>query len=83
MYQASVSALPLSLAVQAASYAAMESRSNLSWLQEKARLIYGKALTSVNQLLRQSEEALKDDTILAVLLLVIFEVSCAKFQKPH
>ena len=75
MYQASEKDSGLKLAVQAASYAAMASRSNISWLEEKARSIYGKALTSVNQLLRKDEEAIKDDTIVAVLLLVVFEVS--------
>lgn len=75
MYQASQIGSGLSLAIQAASYAAMANRSNLFWLEEKARSMYGQALTSVNQLLRRSEEATKDDTIVAVLLLVVFEVS--------
>lgn len=82
MYEKSKKDSGLALAVQASSYAAMANRSNISWLEEKARSLYGKALTAVNQRLRQPREAIEDDTILTILLLIFFEVRPRDLQRP-
>lgn len=74
MYEESNKDSGLALAVQATSYAAMANRSDISWLGEKARSLYGKALTAVNQRLRQPRDAVEDDTIVTILLLIFFEV---------
>ena len=74
MYQESINDPVLRLAVQATASAATANRTNLSLLESKARLSYGQALTSVNYMLRTPEEAIKDRTIVSVMLLILFEV---------
>lgn len=78
MYQESKAGSHLRLAVDAASIAAYSNHFKVYDLASDARKAYGTALTSLNVALQNETEAKLDETLTAVLNLLMFEVSHSK-----
>jgi hypothetical protein len=74
LYQSNDSGNHLSLAVSAVAMAAFGSRPAIKSFSQHARQTYGKALYLTNEALRDPVEVKEDRTLMAVLLLGLYEV---------
>ncbi len=65
----------LESAVTAVSSASLANQSGSSWRMTEARYAYGTALKSTNAALKARDQALNDETLLAIILLCVFGVN--------
>ncbi|OCL03322.1 hypothetical protein AOQ84DRAFT_392345 [Glonium stellatum] len=73
----------LSEALTATAYASLANQLNLESLRIKARLVYGRSLTLVNQALGNASEAIKDATLGTIILFGLYEFIMNDGSKPY
>ena len=75
LYRESPECLCLNNALTAASFAHIASQTSLSWFSIRSRQSYGKALSLLNNVLQDPDQAQQDSTLATVVLLSLYEVS--------